>query len=443
MAINFDEQNPAGDIYKSSGGYIPTVPASTWFGVPKEFFQEYFAQGIEGKVGGEYSPDYLFHNYGQSLSKNGKLVEPNEENTGLKVNTNKEPIFEVSSNGWGEVYANFGSEGSIAIAEGLDKPEQISPDKNPTTTAAKRALVNAIMSMYANEQFYLYMLSKGYVYKNVPQSTTEPPITWIESAKQHVNEEFDIPSFPVDQVEQLVVEDKPIINAFGKADTVPEGVYYKRDILKPSQHPLYGTKYDPSNQSVAITQEGYYNAIETDQAEFFYGYQPQNFPKQKAPWALEWSSVWSRDESISPNQDEFDGANLEAPIYEGKIKINADAFIESYLEPKGLVEFNAGEAINQYLNMINYRLIKLLEIHKQNTSNDFNIAISKIRPPVFWKDKPVLIKLLKKWDKQRVLDALQYLGKTEKKIKNNSTLNTLTMVKNSITNICANSWACF
>ncbi len=97
----------------------------------------------------------------------------------------------------------------------------------------------------------------------------------------------------------------------------------------------------------------------------------------------------------------------------------------------------------QYLNMINYRLIKLLEIHKQNTSNDFNIAISKIRPPVFWKDKPVLIKLLKKWDKQRVLDALQYLGKTEKKIKNNSTLNTLTMVKNSITNICANSWACF
>ena len=353
MAINFDEQNPAGDIYKSSGGYIPTVPASTWFGVSKEFFQEYFAQGIEGKVGGKYSPDYLFHNYGQSLSKNGKLVEPNEQNTGLKVNTNKEPIFEVSSNGWGEVYANFGSEASIAIAEGLDKPEQISPDKNPTTTAAKRALVNAIMSMYASEQFYLYMLSKGYIYKDVPQSTTEPPISWITSAREHVDNEFDIPSYPVDQVEQLVVEDKPIVDAFGNADTVPEGVYYKRDILKPSQHPLYGTKYDPSNQSAATTQKGYYNAIETDQAEFFYGYQPQNFPKQKAPWALEWSSVWSRDESISPNDNEFDSVSLEAPIYEGKIKINADAFIESYLEPKGLVEFNAVEAINQYLNMVN------------------------------------------------------------------------------------------
>ncbi len=97
----------------------------------------------------------------------------------------------------------------------------------------------------------------------------------------------------------------------------------------------------------------------------------------------------------------------------------------------------------QYLNLINYRLIKLLDIHKQNTNNDFSAAIGKIRPPVFWKDKPILLRLLKKWDKQRVLGALHYLGKTEKKIKSNSSLNTLTMVKNSITNICANSWAYF
>ena len=134
---------------------------------------------------------------------------------------------------------------------------------------------------------------------------------------------------------------------------MPEGVYYKRDILEPSEHPLYGTKYDPSSYLSVAEQEGFYNAIQTEQAEFFLGYQPQNFPKQKAPWALEWSSVWSRDESISPNQDEFDGVSLLAPIYEGKIKINADTFIENYLEPKGLVEFNAGEAINQYLSMVN------------------------------------------------------------------------------------------
>ena len=64
-------------------------------------------------------------------------------------------------------------------------------------------------------------------------------------------------------------------------------------------------------------------------------------------------------------------------------------------------------------------------------------------PPIFWKDKPVYLKLLKKWDKQSILDALRYMGKTEENIKKNSTLNNLTIVKNSITNICTNSWTYF
>ena len=97
-----------------------------------------------------------------------------------------------------------------------------------------------------------------------------------------------------------------------------------------------------------------------------------------------------------------------------------------------------------YLNMINYRLIKLLEIHRQNLNNsNYNHTISNMKPPIFWKDKPLFLKLLQKWDKQKVIEALQYLGKTEKKIKNNSALNTLTVVKNSITNICTNSWVYF
>tara|TARA_A100001011_G_scaffold380854_1_gene448670 strand:+ start:6604 stop:7605 length:1002 start_codon:yes stop_codon:yes gene_type:complete len=97
-----------------------------------------------------------------------------------------------------------------------------------------------------------------------------------------------------------------------------------------------------------------------------------------------------------------------------------------------------------YINMINYRLIKLLEIHKQNEkNNDFNVTISKMRPPIFWKDKPVFHRLLKRWDISSVIDALRYLGQTEEKLKKNSNFNNLTMVKNSITNICTNSWAYF
>ena len=97
-----------------------------------------------------------------------------------------------------------------------------------------------------------------------------------------------------------------------------------------------------------------------------------------------------------------------------------------------------------YLNKLNYKLIKLLEIHKENNKHgDFNITISKMRPPIFWKDKPIYLKLLKKWHISSVLEALTYLGKIEEKLKKNSTLNGVTIVKNAITNICANSWTYF
>ncbi len=97
-----------------------------------------------------------------------------------------------------------------------------------------------------------------------------------------------------------------------------------------------------------------------------------------------------------------------------------------------------------YLNMVNYRFIKLLEIHRQNVkNNELSVTIAQMRPPIFWKEKPMFLKLLKKWDEQSILEALIYLGQTEKKIKSNSTVNALTVVKNSITNICSNSWAYF
>ena len=97
-----------------------------------------------------------------------------------------------------------------------------------------------------------------------------------------------------------------------------------------------------------------------------------------------------------------------------------------------------------YLNIINYRLIRLLEVQKQNENKQsYDVVMSKIKPPIFWKDKPMFLKLLKKWDKQSLIGVLKYLGEVEKKIKSNSKLNSLTIVKNSITNICSNSWVYF
>ncbi len=103
----------------------------------------------------------------------------------------------------------------------------------------------------------------------------------------------------------------------------------------------------------------------------------------------------------------------------------------------------SNEDAHMYLNAINYRLLKLLEIHKKTNGESFDVAINSIRPPIFWKDKSIYKKLLKTWDLSRVLEAVNYLSKIDNYIKKNSRLDKLTMVKNSITNICANSWTYF
>ncbi len=108
-------------------------------------------------------------------------------------------------------------------------------------------------------------------------------------------------------------------------------------------------------------------------------------------------------------------------------------------------EFNFNnEDVFYYLNNINYRLLKILEIHEMKSKNDtIEQAIEKIRPPIFWKDKTTMINLAKKWDKQRLLDVIVYWGKIERILKTQTNINSLTVVKNSITNVCSNSWTYF
>ena len=159
-----------------------------------------------------------------------------------------------------------------------------------------------------------------------------------------------------------------------------------------------------------------------------------NVDKIKSFYDKKFISEESLDALLNSDRNEVFENIRDAALNRDKVKLN-------YL----LGEFVfANEDIYLYLNMINYRLIKLLDIHKQNTNNErFEIVINKIRPPIFWKDKAIYLNLLKKWDKQRVIEALRYLGNTEKKIKNNSRLDGLALIKNSITNICSNSWVCF
>ena len=52
-----------------------------------------------------------------------------------------------------------------------------------------------------------------------------------------------------------------------------------------------------------------------------------------------------------------------------------------------------------YLNSINQRLVKLLEI--DNNNNSVEKAVNTLKPPVFWKDKPNFISQAKLWNQKK------------------------------------------
>ena len=93
------------------------------------------------------------------------------------------------------------------------------------------------------------------------------------------------------------------------------------------------------------------------------------------------------------------------------------------------------DKIIYYLTLINQRLNKLYQLKK---SKDLNLetAINKLKPPIFWKDKPRLMIQAKKWDENRLKKVLEKTYNIEKMIKTNSFLNKQIILKELVINIC-------
>ena len=91
-----------------------------------------------------------------------------------------------------------------------------------------------------------------------------------------------------------------------------------------------------------------------------------------------------------------------------------------------------------YLNSINQRINKLNEIEnmKQKNSNVESL-ISSLKPPVFWKDKPILIEQSRKWNKNKIKIALKKTYNVEIEIKSNSSIRKDLLIKNLIIELCA------
>ena len=71
------------------------------------------------------------------------------------------------------------------------------------------------------------------------------------------------------------------------------------------------------------------------------------------------------------------------------------------------------------------KILNLLE-NIQN-ENDIDKVISEHRPPIFWKDKPIIKKQLKMWSYKKIYDVVHKLNEIEVKIKRNNTLSIILM----------------
>ena len=89
-----------------------------------------------------------------------------------------------------------------------------------------------------------------------------------------------------------------------------------------------------------------------------------------------------------------------------------------------------------YLALLNQRFIKLAEINSIKDTANIEETINKIKPPVFWKDKPNLINQIKKWKTKNIKEALRNIYNLELKIKTNSAINNNILIRKLIIDLC-------
>ena len=89
-----------------------------------------------------------------------------------------------------------------------------------------------------------------------------------------------------------------------------------------------------------------------------------------------------------------------------------------------------------YLNVINQRLIKLLEISRIKKNDNLDDAINLIRPPIFWKDRPIFNLQARMWSSIKIQKMLNETYKIETKIKSNSQISQGILIKKLLIDIC-------
>jgi len=124
------------------------------------------------------------------------------------------------------------------------------------------------------------------------------------------------------------------------------------------------------------------------------------------------------------SSDNFDYLKDEALV--GNIKKTNKLLSQTIIE---------AEKVMYYLNSINQRLDKLIEINQSGEKNLVGI-IDNLKPPIFWKDKPKVIEQAKKWSLEKTKKMKEKTYNFEVYIKSNSIINKDLLVRKLIIDMC-------
>ena len=100
---------------------------------------------------------------------------------------------------------------------------------------------------------------------------------------------------------------------------------------------------------------------------------------------------------------------------------------DTYIEPEKNI---------LYLSMIYKRLEKLLELHALAEKSSLEVAINNVKPPIFWKDKPIISNQLKKWNQNKIKNFLTLIYNLELQIKSSSLINSKILIKKLVVDTC-------
>ena len=89
-----------------------------------------------------------------------------------------------------------------------------------------------------------------------------------------------------------------------------------------------------------------------------------------------------------------------------------------------------------YLTLINQRFNKLKDVINLSKETNLEDAISKIKPPIFWKDKPNFMTQIKKWNLLKIKKILNKTYSLEIEIKSNASVNKNILIKKLIVDVC-------